>query len=910
MANFYNLFVAAAGRFPDRSAVELQKQSGDGQQHSYRELRQQAESLGHWLGQQHRPGTSCAILAANGPQWVATYLGILASGCVAVPLDTAFKPEQVRKLLADSDAVLLFTDERDRHVAEQACAGTRIQVISIEDPEPFCSHPPQPPDLPLARNDEDTAVMLYTSGTTSDPKGVMLSHANLAAEASSVFAFLKVTEQDAILGVLPLFHALAQMANLLLPLTVGARVVYLESLNTRELMRALAERDITLFCCVPQFFYLIHKRIFHEVEQRGTAAQSIFRSLLAFCRGARRLGLNPGRVVFRRAHEALGKRMRYLISGGSRFDPEIARDLHALGFEILQAYGLTETSGGACCTRPNDNVLGSVGKPLPNVQLSIVGAAPDENGHSVGEIALRGGIVMKGYYKRSDATDEVLHENWLHTGDLGYLDHGGNLFITGRRKEIIVLSSGKNIYPEEIEAHYEKSPWIKEVCVLGIEGKPGEPASEKLHAIIVPDFDMLRAKKIVNAKEMIRFDVDSLSAQLPSTKRVLSYEIWQEDLPRTTTRKLKRFQIQQRMAAGKSGTSADAEFAVPPRQLTADDLRWLDQPDVADAFEAVRRASNLKKDDLHPADSLELDLGLDSMERVELLVELEQALGTDVPDAVASEVYTVREMIDAVRAGKPAVAGHGKQRVVEGWDTVLAEPPAPEDLKSLSAPRPISVPLWYGATRMLQMLARDIFHLEVCGTEKLPNEGAFILCPNHQSYIDPPIVISTLPWPVFQRMFTIGTSEIFGSGIGRRIAHSFRLFPVDPDRNLVPAMRIGAAGLRQGKALVLYPEGERSIDGSPKRFKRGAAILATHLKVPIVPVAIDGFFDVWPRSSRLPKRIAKLKIAFCDPVFPRTGTGNLEREYERVMSEVRSRVVEKWQQLHDGGRRAMQASAD
>src|SRR4029077_15997538 len=171
----------------------------------------------------------------------------------------------------------------------------------------------------------------------------------------------------------------------------------------------------------------------------------------------------------------------------------------------------------------------------------------EEGGPPVGEILICGPIVMKGYWNRPDATAAVLKDGWLYTGDLGYFDSHGNLFITGRRKEVIVLANGKNVYPEEIEAHYLKSPFIKELCVMGREAKRGDPGSERLYAVVVPNFDVLKERRIVNAKEVIRFDIESLSQQIASTKRIAAYEIWQDDLPRTTTRKLKRFEIEKRV---------------------------------------------------------------------------------------------------------------------------------------------------------------------------------------------------------------------------------------------------------------------------------------------------------------------------------------------------------------------------
>ena len=228
---------------------------------------------------------------------------------------------------------------------------------------------------------------------------------------------------------------------------------------------------------------------------------------------------------------------------------------------MLQAYGLTETTAAVFVNSPNDNMIGSVGKAMKGVEGKIVDPQPQEEGPPVGEVALRGAVVMKGYWNRPDATAAVLRDGWFLTGDLGYFDSHGHLFLTGRKKEVIVLSNGKNVYPEEIEAAYLKSPVIKEIAVMGLEGKPGE-GGDRLHAVIVPNFDVLRQRKIVNAKEVIRFDIEGLSPQIASTKRIGSYEIWQEDLPRTTTRKIKRFEVEKRVKANQTRKVSDnAEVA-------------------------------------------------------------------------------------------------------------------------------------------------------------------------------------------------------------------------------------------------------------------------------------------------------------------------------------------------------------
>jgi long-chain acyl-CoA synthetase len=907
MSNFYQLFRECADRWPGNIALEIQH--GDSlESYTYSQLRQNAESIGNWLTQNgFRPGDRAAILADNHPRWVMAYFGIIVAGGVAVPLDTALSPAQVGKLIKDSGATFLFVGSKYLHNAASALSGFPIKLVLTDAPTKtptdilgtvstldaiFAAGSAGFSPPPLSPN--DLASLLYTSGTTSDPKGVMLTHGNLMGEVDAVFSGFNLGPDDALLGVLPLFHVLSQMANLLLPMVKGSRVVYLETLNTTELLRALAERNITAFAVVPQFFYLIHERIFKEVEKRGRIAKSLLRFLMMVTRFSRKFGVNPGPIFFGKIHQLFGPKMRYLVTGGSRFDPQIALDFQALGIDVLQAYGLTETTGGAFVNPPGNVAIGSVGKALAEVEGRIVNPQPqEESGQPVGEIAIRAPIVMKGYWNRPDATAASIQDGWLLTGDLGYFDAHGNLFITGRRKEVIVLSNGKNIYPEEVEAHYLQSPVIKEICVLGLEGSPSDPNADKLYAVVVPNFDVLKQKKIVNAKEVLRYDIENLSAKLPSTKRVGSYEIWQEDLPRTTTRKLKRFEIEKRVRANQAQGTSGAEISAN-KPLTNEDQQWLAQSDVQQAIAIVRDASKAKQDGISPHDNLELDLGLDSMQRIELLVALEQQLGGDVEESRLSEIYTVKELVTAVL--ESSAQGGGRQTQHVGWKSIFAEESTDPEVLALTKPRPISESLLFIFSRLVQIISLDRFRMKVSGLEKLPREGAFILSSNHQAYLDPIIMSSFVPWPIFRNLFSVGTSDIFGAGFMRYVARILRVVVVDPDANLVPAMRAGAYGLRHGRVLILYPEGERSIEGPPKTFKKGAAILAIHMQVPIVPVAIDGFEKVWPRGKSF-QGFFPLKMTIGDPILPPPESDASEAAYEKLTAELKSRVMEMWEGL-------------
>ncbi len=318
--NLWTVFAETAGRFGGKTAVEIQR-SGSVERFTYRQLCDMASAWAAWLAAEGiAPGDRCAILAHNDAHWCAAYLGILKCGAVAVPLDTNYSAGAGR----DHHPRL----RREAAVGQRQVKGERV-VSRRSSGKPAPGTQPHPtPGTPGTAGTRGTgpssaAVILYTSGTTSDPKGVVLTHANLLAERDAAFAVVTVTEQDVILGVLPLFHSLAQLANLLLPFAAGASVVYLETLNSTDLVKALSERRITIFVCVPQFFYLIHQRVMQEVKRSNIVTRAIFKLLLATNFRLRRMGINLGRAFFAKVHGVMGRDMRLFVTGGSKFDPRV-----------------------------------------------------------------------------------------------------------------------------------------------------------------------------------------------------------------------------------------------------------------------------------------------------------------------------------------------------------------------------------------------------------------------------------------------------------------------------------------------------------------------------------------------------------------------------------------------------------
>jgi long-chain acyl-CoA synthetase len=889
MANFYERVAEAARRFETQPAIELQS-ADQLRTTTYGQLTAEAAACAAWLhGQGIAPDDRVAILGDNDARWIAAYLGVLRLGAIAVPLDTAYKAGQVRTVLENSGARLIFTTARYLETVREAIAalpgpGLGLCLLhgaapGVTDFDLVQTHRDPPPVADRAA--DAPAVILYTSGTTADPKGVVLTHANLEAERQAAFSVVDVTSRDVILGVLPLFHSLAQMANLLLPLGVGGRVVFLESVSSSSLLQALQTRGITILCCVPQFFYLIHQRVMTEIAKANPTRRALFRALLRTNGWLRaRTGWNPGRRWFAGVHHVLGPHIRVLVTGGSKFDAKISRDLYDMGFNLLNAYGLTETSGGATIVRPGDTYTTSVGHPLQGIEVRIAPRESDEaREHEDGEVLIRGPIVMREYFRRPDATAEALQDGWLHTGDLGRLDADGRLYITGRRKEMIVLASGKNLYPEEIEAHYREAPVIKELCILGLN-RHDDASGERLHAVIVPDEQVLRERGVANVQQLVRFELESRSVHLPPHKRILTYDIWMEPLPRTTTGKLRRHQIEKQLREQAATTHTDAA-----QPLSADEETWLRTPAHAAAHAMV--AARVTQPSLRPDANLDLDLSLDSMERVEVLTLLEQQHGRRVSPETRATIFTVRQLVDAVLAAPPTGAAAPAMATptdtgddahsLQMWESLLNQPAEPELAAQLGRSTFVRSLFFYVLIRIVCLVLR----VRASGQEHIPATGPYILCPNHQSYLDAFVLLGTVPFRTLRHVFAVGAAEYYQTPFMKWLAYFTNVIPVDADANLERAMKAGATGLRLGKVLMLFPEGERSIDGELKAFKKGAPILSAHLNAPIIPVAMDGLFELWPRS--LPFQWRRLR--------PGGGT-RVVLQYGAAISVVRGKYAE------------------
>jgi long-chain acyl-CoA synthetase len=875
---FCHKLIESAARRADKAAITLIKPDNT-ETVTFNELLAKARSLAFRLSREGiEKGDRVALLGENHPHWALAYYGILLRGAVAVPLDPAASLEALTAFLKGSAAKLAFISPASLNKFRSACErlGQQIPAVLLHPTQPPNDSPngfahfedwasaPIPPEFsaaPPPAKPEDVAVLMYTSGTTGFPKAVPLTHGNIYAECTGVQAALHVDEREVVLGLLPLFHVYSQIVTLWLAPLIGARVVYITELNSAEIARGLKAGAVTALIGVPRVWYLFHKKIFDGVRQQSNFVQWLFKALLRINGWLRDwFGLNAGRVFFKRVHAGFGGKLRLAVSAGASFDARVAMDFHRLGFTLLQGYGLTETCGAATLTRFEDNKIGSVGTPLDGVEVRIA----EPNAEGISEVLIRGPIVTPGYFQNPEANRETFTaDGWYRTGDLGRLDEQGHLFIVGRSKDVIKLPSGKNVFPEDVEAHYARSPLVSEVCVLGVRDEAsGFARAEKLLAVIVPDFDYLKAHHIANAREAIRFEMDNLGRELPEYQRVRDYRLRTEPLPRTTTRKVQRFEVQRQLEA--AGTATKATRDTNRFVLTAAERALLDSV-AGRAVTAALKEHISETAELHPQMNLELDLGLDSLARAESLVKIEQALGVEFEDTQAAGALTIGELI-ALGGGRGRLAAESSPTELD-WRELLAQAPRGRaDGAPLLKPKTFLVWAVFVLLQLIYALARLLFQLEVENKEALKSlKRPFLICPNHQSYLDPLLICSTYPRDLLQHIFHVGASEYFVNPLMKWLARLLNIVPVDADVHLLRALQAGAAGLQAGKVLNIYPEGQRSFDGRLHEFKDGAAILATELKLPIVPVAIDGTYRVWPRQARR-LHLAKVKIRFGQPI--------------------------------------------
>ena len=493
-----------------------------------------------------------AVSGKNSPEWAMAYLGILYAGAIVVPLDNTLSNKDMVKLMGFADVKILFADtDRLENFDEENKLGLTDR-ISLEEgsAHPFVL------DLEAAETEryqaksEETAAILFTSGTTGTPKGVMLSHSNLVADCYLAQGNMQLYPSDVFYAILPIHHAYTMMAVFFEALSAGASIVFGKKLIISQVLKELKEGEVTMFLAVPMLFNKMIAALMNGVREKGIVLYGIIRFLMGISGLLKKLfKVNVGKSMFGFLLKKLSlDKNRICISGGGPLPASTFKMFNELGIDFVQGYGLTETSPITHLNPVEAYIETSVGKKIPQTEVKIVN--PDSEGNGI--IYIKGPMVMQGYYNHPEATEEVLSDGWLNTGDVGHQDAQGYLYLTGRAKNIIVTEGGKNVFPEEIEDHFQLYSEIDTICVLGylVDKKT---KSEGIRALVYPAEkyrDEMTKEHGDQAKqkveERIQQIVSEVNKELQAYKKITRVTVVDEPLEMTSTKKVKRFVVAQK----------------------------------------------------------------------------------------------------------------------------------------------------------------------------------------------------------------------------------------------------------------------------------------------------------------------------------------------------------------------------
>ncbi len=824
---------------------------------SYAELGERIAHVAHGLRARGvARGERVALWAANSPDWITAYLGIVAAGAVAVPLDHQSTTDTIAAAIAHAEVQILITTTArslELQPLTRLPADNFVQLDGNGPRDwPALRAAPLGAELPVAQSHE-VASLLFTSGTTGTPKAVPLTHANLAANVIEIVAAQLIAPTARVLVPLPLHHTYPFTVGLLLPLATGATVILPAGISGPEISRATNTAHATALLAVPRLCTALWDSVASAVQARGRAARTTFRLLLAISIAVRRLtGLHMGRWLFRSLHARLGSSLTLIGCGGAKLPAELTFNLEGLGWTVLTGYGLTETSPVLTFNSPAHSRLGSEGRPLRGVDLRI--AAPAA-GESHGEIEAHGPSVFRGYWHNDAATTTAFTaDGWFKTGDLGQFDSGGYLYVVGRNKELIVLPDGKKLFPEPVEKLYAASPLIHE---LGIFEHAGV-----LAALVVLEEQTVRERGAMRAAALLREEIENTAARLPPYQRIRSYRVTREALPRTQLGKLKRH-----LLPALFDETAHATHA-PTAEPSAADRALLERERPAKAWVWLREHYPDRKLTLDT--SPQLDLQIDSLEWVTLTIEIERRFGVTLTGDALSRILTVRDLLREI-------------------DTVsTSTPQAAVSVPSFAPPGPLLRAFGSLVLASVRLFVRTGWGVQVEGAEQLPPSGPLLFTPNHTSYLDAGVMIAALPWRQLERTYWAGWAGImYSSAVRRLISRSARVFPVDPDRDPTAAMRTAHDLLQRGHSVVWFPEGWRSPTGELQSFQTGVGVLLQGGAVTAIPTAIHGAFAAWPRHERWP-RFTPVRVTFGAPKRFTAGESpdDIRASLERAVREL------------------------
>lgn len=788
------------------------------------------------------------IISENRLGWVYAFFSIWYNHGIAVPVDASATVQDVAYILNDCRPEFIWTSKEKEQTVKDALkeANLDIPYLYIEDFEhasmDFSENAPSDDDDDdfMVTRGNDVALIIYTSGTTGSPKGVMLSYTNLNANLIGVCDQVPIfNAHRRTMMLLPVHHVLPLMGTIIAPILTGGGIIICPSMTGPDIMDCLCRGKVAIFVGVPRLWQTLYSGIKKKIDEKA-----VTRMLFNICRKVNSRSLS--RFVFQSVRKKMGGNIYCCVSGGAALDKEIGEGLRTLGLDVLEGYGMTETAPMISFTRPGDIIPGCAGLPLPSMECKIVN----------GELLAKGPNVMLGYYNRPEETAEVIDKDgFIHTGDLARTDEKGRIYITGRSKEIIVLSNGKNVQPNEIEYKLEKyDKRVKEAAVV--------QDGDMLRAIIVPQKAWASSLDDSEVEALLKKEViEPYNLSVANYKKLMSIFVYRDALPRTKLDKLQRYKLKAIIenAGKKADTNGNDSDSVKTAQLGAE------YKIISEYIEQEKKIS------VKPEDHIETDLAFDSLDKVGLQSFIESTFGMEVTQDKLIVLGSVKGIAEYIHKQKT------KMEVGEtDWKAILSA-----DSKSLVLPETSLLYTLYA--KSFKGFFRLYNRLAVKGVENIPANGPFIIAPNHQSFLDGPLAVTGMNSKTIRDCYFYATEEHVKGTVVKYLARHNNIILMER-RNLKNSILKLSEVLKQGKNIVIFPEGSRTHNGKLSAFKKTFAILSKEINVPIVPVCIKGAFEANPRGKNTYKPHS-ISVEYLSPIQPTD-----QDTYESLTAKVKDAI--------------------
>ncbi len=764
------------------------------------------------------------IWAPNMPEWVISCLGTIYYGAIVVPADLLANPETVENIAKDSKPKLIIKTKFKPKLKYNAKTIFIEELGFILDEENQWKKKNNP-------KEDDIIELVYTSGTTGDPKGVILTHKNIVSNVKAMTKHITLTENDHSLSLLPLSHLFEQVPNMLSPLAKGGSITYISSLKASLIFGALEEGDITIIIAVPRLLQSIKKGI--EQKAKESLKGKFFPLLIKLAVPLKK----KRKYLFHSIHKKIGKHFRFFVSGGAPLDEETEDFWNLLGFKVIQGYGLTECSPVLTANTEQKIKKQSVGIPLDGVKIKL-----DEDG----EILAKGDNVFQGYYHDSEKTKKSFKDGWFCTGDVGEIDKDGFLYIKGRKKDVIVTAAGVNVYPDDVEEVLNNLPNVKESCVIGLQKKYGE----EVHAVIIPD-----------GRVNIKKNIEQANEKLDSSKRIMSYTIWHKSsFPKTSTLKIKKNIVKEQLKK-KREVKEGKEAQYSKISLLLSELTLVPAEKIT------------------PNKKIYSDLKIDSIGRVELVSLIEKEYNFDFEEELINDKTTVKDLENMIEKRKttatkikyPEWTQSGFMHFVRLF---LLETINLNILRIWCKVKVKGLENLEGTKGPVIFTSNHVSYFDYpCVLIKLPKRFRYRTSAPAWAEFFSPLKKRIIMW-LWKRVCYYYSITTLG------------LFPLSKEHNFKKGLMYTGKLIDNGENIIIFPEGERTTTNRLLPFKKGTAVLVQELMIPVIPVGIKGVDKVFPRGAIIPKH-GTVIVNFGKPIYFKNEsideiTARLREEIEKL----------------------------